>query len=346
MKKEFNAASRDWMFTYDNTFQVQRRFTHVLTTSALDIGGGATTLTNTQYYAKYVGETPPSSPYNTPFNNFTTAYNNPPLIMQGDLNPSTNQPAWQFTSNGSEYHTRFYLRNANWLAAELNGTTTVRTNCSAYCSSTSITGNPIICNSETYSVPFVSGATYIWTVGNTLLVTPTINGNTIVLTKNGAVSGETTLSVTISGSCGNINLGPITIKVGGPRIDFITFANGFNGEGYFCTSHMGNQFEYLLSYIPENSSIEYRILNWPALNVVYTSPIQYPANGMPITVEYIPSPGWYVLEARTTSSCGSTEWVGFEVEYVDCSTMGNNEYFRIQASPNPTSSDLYVSIDQ
>jgi len=245
MKKEFNAASRDWMFTYDNTFLVQRRFTHVLTTSALDIGGGATTLTNTQYYAKYVGETPPSTPYHTPFNNFTTAYNQTPLIVQGDLNHTTNQPAWQFTSNGSEYHTRFYLRNANWLAAELNGVTTVRANCSAFCSDVVNNWPSTLCGTspQVISVPNLGSATSVtWSVapGGVLNLTPGNNGTaTITATGNGAVTVTATVTGDPINACGTRNFSK-QILIGTPEVPIITGSNydaqcGTFAEAYSTT---------------------------------------------------------------------------------------------------------------
>ncbi|MFD2144557.1 hypothetical protein [Mucilaginibacter antarcticus] len=50
----------------------------VPTTSALDISGSATNLAKADYRVSYVGANPPSSPKNTPFSNFITAYNGKP----------------------------------------------------------------------------------------------------------------------------------------------------------------------------------------------------------------------------------------------------------------------------
>lgn len=122
----------------------------------------------------------------------------------------------------------------------------------------------------------------------------------------------------------------------------LLFTNGLGTEGYFCTSHVGNQFE-IFPHRP-NVSYEYRLLSWPNLNVIYTDPTLY--GGTPITVNHIPPPGWYVLEVRMNTPCGATGWVGFEVEFVDCTLLEGRGYFRVQASPNPTSSDLFVTIDK
>jgi len=69
------SVSQDWMFSYNNSFFIQRRFSFIPTTSALDIGQGNTVLTNANYLARYVGGIPPATPFNTPFANFSTAFN-------------------------------------------------------------------------------------------------------------------------------------------------------------------------------------------------------------------------------------------------------------------------------
>lgn len=219
MKKELNATSQDWMFTYDNSFQVQRRFTHVLTTSALDIGEGATVLTNTQYYTKYVGENPPAIPYHIPFDNFITAYNQTPLLVQGPTNPSTNQPAYEFISNGSEYHTRFYLRNANWLAAELNGVTTVRANCSAFCSDVVNNWPSELCSTpQVISVPNAGTTTSVsWNVSPAGILSIAGSGNSVTISpvSNGLVTVTATITGDPLNSCGTRNFSK-QIFVGSP----------------------------------------------------------------------------------------------------------------------------------
>ena len=64
------SVSQDWMFSYNNSFFIQRRFSFIPTTSALDIGQGNTVLTNANYMARYVGGIPPVTPFNTPFCKF------------------------------------------------------------------------------------------------------------------------------------------------------------------------------------------------------------------------------------------------------------------------------------
>lgn len=80
------AVSQDWMFSYDNSFFLQRRFSYIHTTSALDIGSGNTPLTHADFTRTYVGGNPPAPPLNSPFANFTTAYNITDATWQFDNN--------------------------------------------------------------------------------------------------------------------------------------------------------------------------------------------------------------------------------------------------------------------
>lgn len=162
--------------------------------------------------------------------------------------------------------------------------------------------------------------------------------------------GTFILTATVSNVCG----GPVTltkqnVNVGTPSIDLVNFTNGAEGQGYFCTSNYGNQFQPVFSFIPDNGTIEYRLLSWPSLTVVYTDPSSYSV-GVPISVGSSFSPGWYVLEVRLTTSCGSTSWTGFEVEFVDCSEFSGRSCsdcpFTVIAAPNPTDGDLTVTIDK
>lgn len=161
------SVSQDWMFNYDNSFAIQRRFMFVPTTSALDIGSGSTTLTSTNYLAKYIGATPPLAPFKTPFANFTTAFNMPPITIWSSS--PTGQIIWQFTTNGNQQHEGLSVRSANWLADELNNVITTRTDCSVYCSTPIITGKNIICNSETFGNSL--GAVVNWSVSPQNIVT-------------------------------------------------------------------------------------------------------------------------------------------------------------------------------
>lgn len=55
--------------------------------------------------------------------------------------------------------------------------------------------------------------------------------------------------------------------------------------------------------------------------------------------------GWYIIQLRTTNTCGTSIWYETEIEYVDC-LNGGGQNFRVIASPNPTDGDLNVTIDK
>ncbi len=128
-----------------------------------------------------------------------------------------------------------------------------------------------------------------------------------------------------------------------PIFEFVNFSNTANDGQYFCTSHSGNTFQPSFSFTPDNSGVQYRLLNYPNLNVVYTDPSIYPT-GAPISVGSNFAPGYYVLEMKLTTPCGTSDWVGYEVEFVDCLNLRGSQNFKINVSPNPTISDLIVEL--
>ncbi len=208
------SISQDWMFSYNNSFFIQRRFSFIPTVSALDIGQGNTALTNANYVARYVGAIPPATPFNTPFANFITAFNNPPIIISGS-NPNTQQIVYQFTSNGAEPHEGFFVRNANWLAQELNQAAPPVANCSFACNG--ITGPANFCTSANYTVDGLTGtgATITWALSPTGIVNNSSpNAATTTLTR--VVSGKVTLTATVNNAACGTSVFTKIIKVGGP----------------------------------------------------------------------------------------------------------------------------------
>jgi hypothetical protein len=311
------AATRDWAFVYDNSFYLQRRFSFIHTTSALDVGGGNVVLTNAEYNARYIGATPPPVPFNTPFANFTSSFNQ-------------DNAEWRFDNANTRRlnnlpHEWLFLRNANWLAEEINGNINIRTNCSAFCTNSTITGDPFVCTSRTFTAPFGAGVNYNWTLSNTSIASLTVNGNTATVTRNGTSSGSAVLTVTITGNCGeitrtlNLIIGtPIPEEINGPDYD-LCFSGTQNTSGVFS---VGNPVAGL--------SYQWQINGIGA------------GGGSSITVN---SRRWGIdfhsIRVRSYSAqCGYSDWYESSFAIVDCSGEGG---YRYSLSPNPASSNLTVS---
>ncbi|MBO9561969.1 MAG: T9SS type A sorting domain-containing protein [Niastella sp.] len=200
------------------------------------------------------------------------------------------------------------------------------------CSSTNLTVSNPMCLAVTWSV--VSGPAQI-TAGQ--------GTNTVTVAATGAYDGPAVIQVTAGGY-----VDEFTIYMGLPTFDYLTFTNGANDGWYFCTSHTGNQFTPNFSFYVGTGSIQWRLLSWPSLSVVYTDPTWYTVGG-PVSVGSSFSPGWYVLEVRLAHACGTTPWTGYEVEFINCSEPGGGGCpdcgFRLLAAPNPAEGDINVSIE-
>jgi hypothetical protein len=318
------AVSQDWMFSYNNSFFIQRRFSFIPTTSALDIGQGNTPLTNANYLARYVGATPPVVPFNTPFANFATAFMATPITL-ARFNPNTNELIYQFTSTGCEPHEGLYIRSANWLADEMNGNTLVRTNCEGFCTNGVITGPAIICNAETFTAPAGNGVTYDWTCSNPAAVTFTGTGNTRLITRN--TSGQVTITVTMTGVCGTTTLSR-SVRLG-------TFARS----------------EYTIfswpSRVVYGQTVQFGPGSWQVVDATSYNWI-WPSGGW----TYISGQGTRVLTLRAPAY--SPFQTGGDVGLSVGNPCGTSSHFpltrfnyfttfRIAASPNPVKDNLNIS---
>lgn len=197
-----NSVVNNSFQTFNSNFNIKYRFAFVHTASALCIGGGNQTLTNTQYMARYIGATPPAAPFNTPFQNFTTAFNADGAVW--DFEDATTRRL------NNEPHEHFFIRNANWLAAELTRVDPApgpASNCSAFCDNLTISGTATLCTSATYSVQAITGAIYTWAALPAGSVSFSGSGNTVTATKNASFNGSATIRVTIAtANCGSIVL--------------------------------------------------------------------------------------------------------------------------------------------
>ena len=312
-----NSVVNNSFQTFNSNFNIRYRFAFVHTTSALCIGGGNQTLTNTQYMARYIGATPPAVPFNTPFQNFTTAFN-------------ANGAVWDFENAttrrlNNEPHEGIFLRSANWLAAELNRTGTnpgPASNCSALCVNMAITGPTSLCTNASYSVPVVAGANYTWSATPLGSVTFGGTGNSVTATKSPSFNGTATIQVNVTlAGCGdrpatiNVLAGtpPATItSVTQPPPSYGTINVYFNlpGSASPITSHkwyIDNVMVYSSSGVPNSPTI---------------------LNGG--------SCGMHGVRLDVISACGTSASNSFQY-YKSCGSM-------FTAAPNPTNGQLTINV--
>ncbi len=229
-------------------------------------------------------------------------------------------------------------RLSNWL--DPCGSTVTTTNSTR---PPSISGSDLICSSgASYTVNNLpAGATINWTSPSYITRVSSQGSNPCTFSSTSSSSGWIQATITPPNGCGNTIVVRKNVKVGAAIVDYISFSNTADSGDYFCSSHTGNAYTIVNGNIP-NTTYQYRLLKYPNLNVVYTSPSGQSNTG---TVSYTPSPGWYVFDVRTTNPCGTGRWSGYEVEYVDCSQGGGGGEggeWRYHISPNPTSETLTI----
>jgi hypothetical protein len=331
---EFNPQSssfQNWAVKYNLSVSNIPHFNFIPTVSALDIGGGNTTLAISDFKTAYVGGNPPAAPKNTPFANFTTAFNTV-FVTNG-------QP------NNNENHIQIATRNGNFVAEELNGNTSFRTNCLAFCQNGVISGNDVLCSgSSIYTAPSASGVTYNWSVSDPSLVTTSQNSNSFTITANPGASGLLTITAQITGTCGSITLNKY-LTVGAPTTSCDLIGAGSCLEQvYLCASELNNwQYVNIPGPWGENAT-GYHI---EAQDGNYFSG---GATEMDITSfwfsVYSPSQGPYsttTVTVRAMNSCGVSPdpyIIAFiEKDPYECG------YYYYSISPNPAKSTATISLN-
>lgn len=313
-----SSVSQDWMFSYNNSFYIQRRFSYIPTTSALDIGQGNTALTNANYLARYIGATPPAAPFNTPFANFATAFNQNGIQLIFDNN--------NLRRLNNEPHERLFIRSANFLANEMNGINNIRTNCEAFCANGAITGNSLVCNAQTFTAPFGIGVIYNWSISDPTIAAITPNGNTVLVTRINGANGAATLTANITGACGTTSLSlPLTIG----SINSLT--------GTYSTNTTTKPIQ-TVNFVP--STYIYAQYTWPGIsNITATlgsgSAIGTGFNASGSVFTFTLGVGQSIsVNFNGTSACGPVNANRVFAQ----SSYG----FRVAVSPNPSNSNLNV----
>ncbi|MBW7840688.1 MAG: T9SS type A sorting domain-containing protein [Chitinophagaceae bacterium] len=312
-----SSSFQNWAVKYNVTAYNIPHFNFIPTVSALDIGRGNTALTMAEYRASYVGANPPAAPFNTPFANFTTAFNQV-IVSNG-------------TANNNENHIEIAARNGNFVAAELNAAP-IQTNCSDFCG-LFINGADAICDNGTFTVPAIAGATYTWTVNNSFLINIFPNNNSIDITRRRQGSANITITVQItSGDCGTITVsrtfqfGVLPTTIIGP---------------YDITQHtvMGVAYTNTTYYFLAGETSPH----FPAQSYTWTlfpptgNPTLY-AGGQPYIT--FAETGYHTLQVSKMTNCGAV------VSSIIINVQENMSGFRVMAAPNPVTNDVMnVTID-
>lgn len=328
-----NGGDNNLFYNYDYNLNVNLNFDFIPATSALDVGSGYSILNDSDYFFRYTASSPPLGTKAIPFNNFTTSSNE---------NSSLNAE-----------HISFNRRNGDWLATELDNSTTNNQvfDCSYVCSNTSITGADFLCTTSNYTVP-AGGASYNWTI--TLgadLVSLSANGTAnISVTAFPNVSGQVILSLIMGGNCGNLTLTK-TIWVGVPQITGLICPNDSTiCSGTFCQQELGlpsfdltNSLEANVMGMTTTEMWEKTNWEWERINTNIVIAQNTQGNLIYVAPNYIGQTG---VRVRAKNNCGWSEWSELYFEVVNCS----NNLMRLSEDektflvyPNP--SNEIVNID-
>lgn len=326
---------------YKMNITTEPSFCFIPAASALDIGLGTTTLNNEDYLKKYNKATPLTVPKISPFDNFTTSYQNSFTLNYDDNFQSTN-----------EHHIYLHSRNANWLAKEIDNipNNNETFNCSYICNNSEITGSNAVCGTSMFSVP--SGAQYYnWSIteGSNLVTITGSSTNSITLNKaNTTSSGYVTLSVFYgSDTCGyttvtkriyvdSANVTVITAEYD----DFCTDSYNYIGlvvSGATNTSYV--HFNNFHSTIPSQD------------NLIYYEPNGYTPEGHPKFLIVVPRTllgesiaytiNYYNKCGELITRPGDFPLIPYECYNNLMSTESNNTYV---IYPNSTSSFINIAL--
>lgn len=296
-------------------------YCHIPVPSALDIGKGTQTLTYADYFTPYKGASPPPPPKNTAFTDgFITAFN---------------------SSSDNEGHTQITRRNGDWMAAELNGSPAIATNCASLCNPV-IGGSDFFCTSPSgmYTLPSLPGnSSVLWSTQPSSIATPnTPTAIQTTLSKNGNGSIDLTATITNNGCGGLVNIKKLAINVGAPITTCQEIGNGAcNQTNFICPAQLNNwQYVNLFG-------------TWGAGGTGYHLQVNgggYFNNGLTtqdITTNYfsvyVPSGGNNVT-IRARNSCGVSQNTPYVIIYSPKS-YGCTGLF--QVDPNPASKTITVS---
>jgi len=310
-------ASIDYLAKFNITFNAAPTFGFVPTASALDIGKGSVTLSESDYSIPYTEASPPSAPKNTPFANFITAYS---------------QPAIGNSNNNNEEHISYETRNGNWLANELNNTPTIA-DCTALCQINSISGDDFNCNNlKIYSVPSFSNVTYHWSASPNLQIIGRQDMPTFQIQPLSGTNGQhSSITVTLTcGDCGQFTLTKaVTIGIE-PLVVNSTVDRTVQSSHYQYLTATATQ---LGNTVPSN-------YNWYL--VVNNQPTTLIGNGLVLNRYPIAPCSTIYYQCVATTLCGPSVYNGYAYNTY-CSGAGAMTGQSIVVYPNPADNTMTVT---
>lgn len=298
-----SGAESNFLFGYGYNLNLNLNLNFISATSALDVGSGNATLSNSDYFRKYTSENPPTGSLAIPFDNFTTSFNN---------------------TDNNEPHISFNRRNGDWLALELNNIANDEDlfNCTYVCSDAKIFGSNQICHNTPviYNINgWPSNANFTWNITSPGGFALTPNGSSVTVTPNGNFTGEAVLTVTASNDCGtttstkNLQVGsqrPIYLDENGEEQASFTFCM-LNWDGIsFATPPGVTQWDW------QNPSGNF------SMNA---------NNNQAQFFDHTPASGF--INVRTLDACGWSAPTFLYINLVDCSGGGGFGNFRMAQNP-------------
>ena len=309
----------------DIDFENEEAFGFIPSVSALDVGGGNSSLDDNDYFKIYNAENPPTGGLSIPFHNFISAY---------------------FDNNSNnERHISFNFRNGDWLATELD---TIINNeeifdCSNLCNG-NIQGSSLVCSESDFTITGQTNSVS-WSIepsnAGTINVDPN-NQNNITLTRNTNFSDTAVLKASVSTEkCGS---GEITkeLKFGIPTQSTPVSLSGPDelnpgqqGTYSYSISSFNNasNFEWVLfSNIFPNAEQHFE------LNVISNSTFS-------VKPDFDVPAGNYTVQARVGNGCGfypisKTIYV-YEGDGTPVLYSASNLY---KIYPNPSSTYFNISL--
>ncbi len=205
-----------------------------------------------------------------------------------------------------------------------------------------ISGPSVVCTSDVTFELNNAIDTITWTKSNNLAYVSGQGTNEYeVEAINSNVSGNGWVQAEIRSGA----LQPIVIRknfwVGPPYVDEMIFTNGIEEEGFFCTSHTGNEVEY-----PFPHSFNYfdiKVSNISGTQVLYSKREYYSNTSTELDYSAL-SPDYYLVGVQGNNSCGTGTWNDTEVEWMDCLFMEGMYYLNL--APNPVTTEIEIEIMQ